>query len=247
MNIEIKIDKYVRLIILYGKLIGFLTKEFDVLKKHPSYSAWRKFQKKYASDKRNFIWFQSANNIADCAFGTHPDFGCYFVSEVNSGKDRVSSLQLTNRKGVEGFQKVNTPGDMIFSILDHILVPCRNDVTCLPTNKNMADFNLKSWFIFSTDILLQGFVAPHAKMHGMVEGKIEAGSHEDLTSKVNLEYMKGMCSLILELLADFFTHGGAEINSSVRKEYSKWVGMESLDEVTELILEYNELLGLLED
>jgi hypothetical protein len=85
-------------------------------------------------------------------------------------------------------------------------------------------------------------------MHAMVKGdNIEIRSHEDLTSKVNLKYMQGMCSVILELLADFLTYSGAEINSSVRKECSKWIGMESMDEMTELILEYNELLGLLED
>lgn len=247
------INKINKLLALYVKTLALLkTGEGSKhLESHPSGIAWKKLQEKYASDKRGFDWFQSANNIADVAFGINLYLGCYLVSEINSGKVRVSNLQLAT-KNFDGFKRVMRPEDIVFKMLDHILVPFKNNTECLPQDKDMADFNLKYWFIFCSEMLVGSLMVPHLERMGMaVDATTFAMSTEKETSTENINHMLELCSTAINIVQKFFTYGGENSPDgfSVHFEYSEWLNIFEIHEkgLTGFIDDWNEIIDLFGD
>ena len=149
------------LVQIYKELTKFLDLNLGIMDTHPGRKAWEKIQREMSKDKRNFEWCQSANYIADIAFGTSDELGYYLVVEINDGKEKVTSVKLTTRKDIDGFETILDPIEFSEIVCHHMLTPLKDrKVLCMEKDRDLADFQLKYWYFLVSQGIHLAMVIP---------------------------------------------------------------------------------------
>ncbi|MAP23838.1 MAG: hypothetical protein CL582_23150 [Alteromonadaceae bacterium] len=203
------------------------------LEKHPAFEGWRALQEKKASDKRGFVWYQSSNLISDLAFGFHEDQILYAALEVTAGEETLLIKGLTFEgcdNPPEGFELIprrKGPMEIISFALDNMAVPN----TCSTKSKNMADFNVKSWFLMCSQFI-------HLIGHTLFDGYDAEDDPEEMVDKLkepNNQLMMLNLTLLMMSLIDMLQ----EVCDP--EEVLKWFPFEDQEVLEEMSLKLDGL------
>ena len=252
------------LVQVYDGLTKFLHLDDDILHNHPGRKAWKEMQKGYSEDKRNFKWFRSANFIADVAFGTSEKLGYYLVVEIKAGDEKVTSVQLTTREDIDGFETALDPIEFSELVCHHILTPLEHkEVLCRKEDSVLADFQLKYWYFLMSQGLHSAMVIPfmekmliELKDSGILPSLMEwaekgtkpdfnkfGSPHESLMSRGNIEHMLTVCHITIELMGLYVAHSAGWVENQEAMETFRFFGtdpdtLNALTKKYELLQEY---------